>query len=297
MVGGQFASFPLCEENKAMDKRVKVPIRVRTPAVRESMPPLTERERDAARPARRYTRRPAEDPTKVGRPASEPGPGVEDPTKVGRPASEPGPGMKDPTKVGRPASGPGPGVEDPTKVGRPASEPGPGMEDPTKVGRPASAREPARETEAEQRAGKEDGSLEEWRDRALRLQAEIENFRKRQQRLAEERILADRERLLREFLGVADNLERALEADGTDGERLRQGVDLTHQTLLRVLEREGAEPIEAAGTRFDPVWHEAVGAVPHELVGVAPDTVAEVVEAGYRLGNRLLRPARVIVAT
>ena len=246
-----------------MDKRVKVPIRIRTPAVRESMPPLTERERDAARPARRSARRPAEDPTKVG----------------------------------RPGSGPAPDMEDLSNVGRSASGPGSGVGDPTKVGRPASAREPAREAEAEQRAGKQGESLEEWRDRALRLQAEIENFRKRQQRLAEERILADRERLLREFLRVADDLERALEADGTDGERLRQGVDLTYQALVRILEREGAEPIEAAGTRFDPVWHEAVGAVPHEHVGVAPDTVAEVVEAGYRLGNRLLRPARVIVAT
>ena len=140
-------------------------------------------------------------------------------------------------------------------------------------------------------------SLHVWRDRALRLQAEIENFRKRQRRLAEERILADRERLLRSFLRVADDLERALNADGVDGDSLRQGVDLTHQTLMRILDQEGAETIEALGQPFDPAWHEAVGTVPNGHVGVEPDTVVEVVEAGYRMGDRLLRPARVIVAT
>ena len=143
----------------------------------------------------------------------------------------------------------------------------------------------------------EDEDLAVWRDRALRLQAEIENFRKRQQRLAEERILADRERLLRSFLRVADDLERALNAEGADDGTLRQGVDLTHQALMRILDQEGAEPVEAAGQAFDPAWHEAVATVPHQRVGAEPDTVVEVVEAGYRMGERLLRPARVVVAT
>lgn len=140
-------------------------------------------------------------------------------------------------------------------------------------------------------------TLEVWRDRALRLQAEIENFRKRQQRLAEERIVADRERLLRAFLDVADDLERALATDGVDARSLRQGVDLTHQAMMRILDREGVEPIRAAGQPFDPARHEAVGAVPHQVAGAKPDTVVEVVQPGYRLGERLLRPARVIVAT
>jgi molecular chaperone GrpE len=150
--------------------------------------------------------------------------------------------------------------------------------------------------ERESQAVEEEETLDLWRDRALRLQAEIENFRKRQQRLAEERVLADRERLLRAFLGVADDLERALHADGADADDLRQGVDLTYRSLMRLLDQEGAEPIEAAGQPFNPAWHEAVGTVPHVHAGAAPDTVVKVVEAGYRLGDRLLRPARVIVA-
>jgi molecular chaperone GrpE len=142
----------------------------------------------------------------------------------------------------------------------------------------------------------EEEAVEVWRDRALRLQAEMENFRKRQQRLAEERIVADRERLLRSFLRVADDLERALSTDGVDAESLREGVDLTHHALIQLLDREGVEPIQAKGQPFDPAWHEAVGTVPHERAGVEPDAVAEVVQVGYRLGDRLLRPARVIVA-
>ena len=156
-----------------------------------------------------------------------------------------------------------------------------------------------------------------WRDRALRLQAEMENFRKRQQWLTGERIAEERERLLRSFLHVADDLERALRADQADPpESLRQGVRLTRQGLMHLLKQEeGArtliarpwtlivrpEPIMAQGRPFDPAWHEAVGAV-SSGDGVQPETVVEVVQKGYRLGDRmsairrLLRPARVIVA-
>ena len=225
-----------------MDKRVKVPIRIRTSAVEEAIPPVEECERGAAQPAQRSVRPP-----------------------LGASGSVDGPAQSE--------------VE--SLSSRPA--PGAGHE--------------ARDMEHAARGESEAPEQTDWRDRALRLQAEIENYRKRQQRLAEERIQADRERLLRSFLRVADDLGRALKADGTDAESLRQGVDLTHQALMRVLEQEGAEPIEAMGQTFDPAWHEAVGALPHRQVGVEPDTVVEVVEAGYRLGDRLLRPARVIVAT
>ena len=142
-------------------------------------------------------------------------------------------------------------------------------------------------------------SVDEWRDRAQRLQAEIENFRKRQQRLTQERIRDDRERLLRAFLSVSDDLERALDTDGNDGigaERLREGVELTHHSFIQLLEREGVEPIDALGQPFDPVLHDGIATVPHEQTGLDPNTVAKVVATGYRIGDRLLRPARVIVA-
>lgn len=137
---------------------------------------------------------------------------------------------------------------------------------------------------------------EMWRDRALRLQAEIENFRKRQRRLAQDQVEANRARLLRSFLMIADDLERALEAAGGENGVLREGVEVTQRSLRQLLKQEGVEPIRAAGEPFDPTWHEAVGTVPPEQAGAERGTVVGVTRTGYRLNGRLLRPARVIVA-
>lgn len=168
----------------------------------------------------------------------------------------------------------------------------PGAADRRAVEAPGAKEEtpPAQEEAAAQE------SLEVWRERAMRLQAEMENFRKRQQRLAEERIASEREKLLRSFLEIADNLERALNTDGVDAQAIREGVRLTYQAMQHLIAKEGAEPIQPTGEPFDPAWHEAVASVPHTQAQVAPDTVVEVVQTGYRLGERLLRPARVVVA-
>lgn len=139
-------------------------------------------------------------------------------------------------------------------------------------------------------------TVAEWRDRALRLQAEMENFRKRQRRLAQDQIQADRARLLRNFLRLADDLERAQRAD-SDEETLREGMRVTYRGLKQLLKQEGAEQIKAEGEPFDPEWHEAVATVPHRGADVDRDTVVEVTQEGYRLNGKLLRPARVIVAT
>jgi molecular chaperone GrpE len=127
-------------------------------------------------------------------------------------------------------------------------------------------------------------------------QDEIENFRKRQRRLAEDRIEANRARLLRNFLMIADDLERALQVEGGADGSLRQGVELTMRSLKQLLKQEGVEPLRAKGETFDPTWHEAVGTVPHQKLGVDRDTIVDVTQQGYRLDGRLLRPARVIVA-
>jgi molecular chaperone GrpE len=71
---------------------------------------------------------------------------------------------------------------------------------------------------------------------------------------------------------------------------------MTYRNLRQSLDREGLQEIEAQGQVFDPTWHEAVGTVPHRDAGVKPQTVVEVMEEGYRLGDRIVRPARVIVA-
>jgi molecular chaperone GrpE len=202
-------------------------------------------------------------------------------------------------------------VGEPLGRRRPAAEaarPGPEEEPPERPERDPANAVPGAEAAAEQEvqaqpsrnAGEQEAaggeSLAEWRDRALRLQAEIENFRKRQQRLAEERIREDRERLLRAFLAVSDDLERALGSDSNDAARLREGVELTHHGLMQLLDREGVETIKALGEAFDPELHEGIATVPHQQAGIEPNTVAQVVQTGYRYGDRLLRPARVVVA-
>jgi len=155
--------------------------------------------------------------------------------------------------------------------------------------RPAPAPEPAQEAQSQP-------TEDEWRDRALRLQAEMDNYRKRQQRLSQERIEADRQRMLRAFLNIVDDLERALEAPDSPAEGLRQGVVLTHRSALQFLKREGVEKIHAENQPFDPNWHEAVATVEHNGNGQAPNTNVHVTESGYRLGDQLLRPAKVVVA-
>ena len=143
--------------------------------------------------------------------------------------------------------------------------------------------------------------IEEWRNRALRLQADMENYRKRQQRNAQHEIEQERDRLLNAFLDIVDDLERALATpDGSDdlggSDGLRRGVGLTHRAAIQLLEKEGASAIAAEHQPFDPNWHEAVATIPRNGWEVAPGTVVQVIEPGYRLGDRLLRPAKVVVA-
>jgi molecular chaperone GrpE len=153
---------------------------------------------------------------------------------------------------------------------------------------------------------------EEWRDRALRMQADMDNYRKRQQRWAQDQIEAERHRLLNAYLQVVDDLERALTAAGGDDAPpdhgtglhgaalrpagLRAGVELTHRAALQFLQKEGVEPIEARHQPFDPNWHEAVATTSRNGSGLPSGTIIEVLETGYRLDGRLLRPAKVVVA-
>jgi molecular chaperone GrpE len=134
----------------------------------------------------------------------------------------------------------------------------------------------------------------DWQKLALRSQADMDNFRKRQIRRADDSIAAERQRLLRLFLSVADNLERALGQDGQDVETLRQGVELTYRELMRTLEAEGVTRIETVGRPFDPELHDAVAAIPSETEEAG--VIVQEMEAGYKLGASMLRPARVVVA-
>jgi molecular chaperone GrpE len=135
------------------------------------------------------------------------------------------------------------------------------------------------------------------RDMQLRAMAELDNVRKRAQRDIESAQRYALERIAGELLAVRDSLELAVQsiAQAAPGSRaLADGQQATLQLLAKVFEKFGIERIEPAGGAFDPALHEAVMA--QESTTAAPDSVLQVLQSGYQLNGRLLRPARVIVA-
>jgi len=134
-------------------------------------------------------------------------------------------------------------------------------------------------------------------DQLLRRQAEFENFRKRLDRERGEIYQRTRAEVLLELLPVLDNFDRALESletSGDDAEALHQGVALIHKQLKDAVTKMGLQPVESIGKSFDPNIHEAITVEPtdeHE-----ENTIIAEFQRGYKLGDRLLRPARVKVA-
>ena len=134
---------------------------------------------------------------------------------------------------------------------------------------------------------------DEYLDSLQRLKAEFDNYRKRTARDQADFAERANERLVKELLPVLDDLARALEAAEKHEEaKLEEGVRLVHRQLAGLLRREGLAEIETDG-KFDPHVHEALLSQPSE----APEgSVIDVVQKGYRLGDRVLRPARVVVS-
>jgi len=133
-------------------------------------------------------------------------------------------------------------------------------------------------------------------DRWVRTAAELENFKKRMARERTEAVRFANEAFIRDLLPVVDNLERALEhaRQGGDGKSIVEGLELVLKALVDVLERHGITKVEAAGAAFDPTHHEAVALV--ETGELEPNRVLEQHQPGYRLNDRLLRPALVSVS-
>ena len=130
-------------------------------------------------------------------------------------------------------------------------------------------------------------------DRLLRLAADFENYKKRAARERQEYVQLANERLIAELIPILDDLERALSAAEQHEEaQLEEGVRLVHRSLAGLLERHGVKPIETDG-QFDPHVHEALLSQPSEA---EEGSVIDVVQKGYKLGERVVRPARVVVA-
>lgn len=139
---------------------------------------------------------------------------------------------------------------------------------------------------------------DELKDRMLRIAAEFENYKKRARKEQTDAVAQAREALLRDILEVVDNLERAAaqtQAGAVDGAAIQKGVSLVLRLFQQKLERYEVKPFEAAGQPFDPRVHEAISRV--ESAQVPAGSVATELQKGYRIGERLLRPAMVSVST
>jgi molecular chaperone GrpE len=137
---------------------------------------------------------------------------------------------------------------------------------------------------------------DEFKDLLLRKSAEFDNYRKRIERERREQAELANADLLRDLLPTLDDLERALRTDATDNlEAYRRGVELIGKRFADVLARRGVTPIDPLGAEFDPHEHEAVTHGP--APGAREGEVVEVLSRGYRLKDRLLRPAMVKVAS
>jgi molecular chaperone GrpE len=130
-------------------------------------------------------------------------------------------------------------------------------------------------------------------DTLQRVQAEFDNFRKRAARDQQSLVARAHERLVKELLPVFDDLERALEAaEAHEEAKLEEGVALVTRAFGEILRKEGLEEIQTDG-KFDPHVHEALLSQPSEA---EEGSVIEVIQKGYRLGDRVIRPARVVIS-
>lgn len=138
---------------------------------------------------------------------------------------------------------------------------------------------------------------EHQKDLAMRSQAELHNVRRRAERDVEHAHKFGMEKIIQELLPVVDSLERALEASGDDNDfvkAMKEGIELTLNMFLKALAKFQIEPVSPEGEPFDPALHQAVSMV--EQNEVEPNTVVHVMQKGYTLHGRIVRPAMVVVA-
>jgi molecular chaperone GrpE len=134
-----------------------------------------------------------------------------------------------------------------------------------------------------------DAAVDSWK----RAAADFDNYKKRAAREREEYVTLANERLVKDLLPILDDLERALDAVGEHQEAaVEEGVRLVHRSLATLLERNGVKEIDAEG-KFDPHVHEALLSQPSEA---EEGSVIDVVQKGYTIGDRVVRPARVVIA-
>jgi molecular chaperone GrpE len=178
------------------------------------------------------------------------------------------------------------------------------MTDPTTRQSESAAAEAENPTAPEQTDSVAEAKREaaEFKDKLLRTLAEMENLRKRTEREVFDARLYGIAGFARDVLAVADNMHRALDAIGpelreSDDAKVKaliEGVELTERELLKTLEKNGVKKFSPQGEKFDPNLHQAMYEVPTS--DLPPGLVADVIQAGYMIGERVLRPAMVAVS-
>lgn len=139
--------------------------------------------------------------------------------------------------------------------------------------------------------------LSDMEDKYLRAQAEIVNMRNRQKKEREDASKYRAQDLAKELIPTLDNLDRALEIEVIDehGESMKKGIEMVRESMTHAFKSSGIIEIESLGQQFDPNLHQAVQTVPASE-GQKPDEIVQVLQKGYMLHDRILRPAMVIVA-
>lgn len=136
------------------------------------------------------------------------------------------------------------------------------------------------------------------KDHFLRLQAEFENFRRRSLKEKQESLRFGHQNLVKDLLSAVDNLERAMEHGaqnaGAEVRGVLDGIALVHREIMSTFDKHGVSQIDAEGQVFDPAVHEAIGQVPN--ADVPANTVVQVLQKGYVIHDRMVRPSRVLVS-
>ena len=142
--------------------------------------------------------------------------------------------------------------------------------------------------------GKLKAEIEEWKNEYLRKQADFQNFTKRKEKEVEELKKFSSEKIITQFLGSLDNFERAIESsiESKDFDSLLKGIEMIIKSLKDIMSAEGVEEIKAEGA-FDPVYHHAVGVEASE--DKKEDEIVKVLQKGYMMKGKVIRPAMVIV--
>jgi molecular chaperone GrpE len=147
----------------------------------------------------------------------------------------------------------------------------------------------------EERIAQLEAERNDARERMLRIAAEFDNYKKRVRREQADADAKTKENILRDVLEVVDNLDRAAAVDEkADVKSLQQGISLVSRLFQQKLERHDVRPFDAKGQAFDPRIHDAISQLP--TADAPPGSVVSEVQKGYRMGERLLRPAMVVVA-